>query len=325
MMDYVLHLPEEEGVTLSGPVVRRLIQGGNGDAALLYIALLQNRGSADDEKIRSLLRWDRERLGRALDALAGQSLISMQGQREKTVRAPEPPAHDRRPEYTRADVARSLEGAEFAALTRAVEEKLGKKLNMPDLMILLGLYDQLGLPSDVIFLLVGFCAERTAQRFGEGRMPTLRQIEKEGYVWARLGLMTQESAAAYIRKDQQSRQALPRLARLLGLGDRKLSESEEKYLLKWSEMGFQDEAVALAYDKTALHCGKLEWRYMNGILRKWHEKGLHTLEQVQTGDGRQLAGRKSPAPAQEDEASVREDMARMAKFYQQLNREKEEE
>ena len=156
-------------------------------------------------------------------------------------------------------------------------------------------------------------------------MPTLRQIEKEGYVWARLGLMTQESAAAYIRKDQQSRQALPRLARLLGLGDRKLSESEEKYLLKWSEMGFQDEAVALAYDKTALHCGKLEWRYMNGILRKWHEKGLHTLEQVQTGDGRQLAGRKSPAPAQEDEASVREDMARMAKFYQQLNREKEEE
>lgn len=322
-MDYVLHLPEEEGVTLSGPVVRRLIQGGNGDAALLYIALLQNRGSADDEKIRSLLRWDRERLGKALDALAGQSLISMQGQ--KAAPAPEPPAHDRRPEYTRADVARSLEGAEFAALTSAVEEKLGKKLNMPDLMILLGLYDQLGLPSDVIFLLVGFCAERTAQRFGEGRMPTLRQIEKEGYVWARLGLMTQESAAAYIRKDQQSRQALPRLARLLGLGDRKLSESEEKYLLKWSEMGFQDEAVALAYDKTALHCGRLEWRYMNGILRKWHEKGLHTLEQVQTGDGRQSAGRKSPVPAQEDEASVREDMARMAKFYQQLNREKEEE
>ncbi len=318
MVDYILHLPEEEGVTLSGPVVRRLIQGGNGDAALLYIALLQNRGSADDGKLQALLRWDRERLSRALDALAEQRLISRQGRGEPSAQPPEPPAHDRRPEYTRADVARSLEGAEFAALTSAVEEKLGKKLNMPDLVILLGLYDQLGLPPDVIFLLVGFCAERTVQRFGKGRMPTLRQIEKEGYIWARLGLMTQESAAAYIRKDQQNRQALPRLARLLGLGDRKLSDSEEKYLLKWHEMGFQDEAVALAYDKTALHCGKLEWRYMNGILRRWHEKGLHTLEQVQTGDGRQQpAGRRS-RPA-EDEAAVREDMVRMARFYQQLN------
>ena len=79
MVDYILHLPEEEGVTLSGPVVRRLIQGGNGDAALLYIALLQNRGSADDGKLQALLRWDRERLSRALDALAEQRLISRQG------------------------------------------------------------------------------------------------------------------------------------------------------------------------------------------------------------------------------------------------------
>ena len=28
---YVLHLPEEESVVLSGPAARRLIDGGNGD------------------------------------------------------------------------------------------------------------------------------------------------------------------------------------------------------------------------------------------------------------------------------------------------------
>ena len=46
--------------------------------------------------------------------------------------------------------------------------------------MLLGLYDDLGLPADVIFLLVSFCAERTAQQYGPGRRPTLRQIEREG-------------------------------------------------------------------------------------------------------------------------------------------------
>ena len=115
-------------------------------------------------------------------------------------------------------MARALEGAEFAALTSAVEDKLGKKLTTPDLASLLGLYDQLGLPSDVIFLLVGFCVERTVMQYGEGRRPTMRQIEKEGYVWARLGLMDQESASAYINKYLRSREALPRLMALLRLG-----------------------------------------------------------------------------------------------------------
>ena len=139
-------------------------------------------------------------------------MVSLPGQAAGRDAPPLPRPADQRAEYTRADMARALEGREFAGLTGAVEEKLGKKLTTPDLAILLGLYDQLGLPADVVFLLVGFCAERTAQRYGEGRRPTMRQIEKEGYTWARLGLMTQESAAAYIKKYQRSREAMPRTA-----------------------------------------------------------------------------------------------------------------
>ncbi len=232
---------------------------------------------------------------------------------------PAPPPADRQAEYTRADMARALEGAEFAGLTGAVEEKLGKKLTTPDVAILLGLYDQLGLPADVIFLLVGFCAERTALRYGEGRRPTMRQIEKEGYTWARLGLMTQEGAAAYIRKYQHSRQALPRLMRLLRLGDRAPAPSEEKYLLAWESMGFADEVIERAYDKTMLKCKELKWPYMNKILCSWHEKGLHTMEAVSAGD---RPGR--PAVQRRDEGqSAREDMARMEKYLEQLRREKE--
>ena len=310
---YILHLPEDEGVALSGPAVRRLLEAGDGDAALLYIAVVQNRGAMDGEKVRARLKWDGARFHRALEALAGLELVGLPGPAA-------PPEPEEKPaEYTRADLARALEGGEFAALTGAVEEKLGKRLTTPDLAALLGLYDQLGLPADVIFLLVGFCAERTALRYGEGRRPTMRQIEKEGYTWARLGLMTQEGAAAYIRKYQHSRQALPRLMRLLRLGDRAPAPSEEKYLLAWESMGFADDVIERAYDKTMLKCKELKWPYMNKILCSWHEKGLHTVEAVNAGD---RPGR--PAVQRRDEGqSAREDMARMEKYLEQLRREKE--
>lgn len=324
--DYILHLPEEEGVTLSGPTALRLIRCGDGDAALLYIAILKNRGGADDDKLQAQLGWDREKLRRALSVLVRQRLVALPGgessvQPDTLPPPPPPPAADGRPEYTRADMARALEGKEFAGLTGAVEEKLGKKLTTPDVAILLGLYDQLGLPADVIFLLVGFCAERTALRYGAGRKPTMRQIEKEGYTWARLGLMTQESASAYIRKYQRSREALPRMMRLLRLGDRPPAPSEEKYLLAWEGMGFADEAIERAYDKTMLKCKELKWPYMNKILCSWHEKGLHTLEEVNAGD---RPGRPA-APRRDAGQSAREDMARMEKYLQQLRREKEAE
>ena len=80
--------------------------------------------------------------------------------------------------------------------------------------------------------------------------------------------------------------------RALGLGERAPSPSEEKYLTAWQEMGFAPEAVALAADKTILKCHELKWPYCNGILKRWHEAGLHTPEEIQSGD--------RPAPGRED-------------------------
>ena len=47
MAGYVLHLSTEENITLSSATVKRLIAGGSGDAALLYLAILYARGAAD--------------------------------------------------------------------------------------------------------------------------------------------------------------------------------------------------------------------------------------------------------------------------------------
>ena len=295
----------DEGVTLSGGAVKRLLERGDGDAALLYLALLRRRGAVPPRSLAGELRWDRDRIEAAEAVLRQLGLVS----------AAEPPPEpaEEKPDYQRSDVAERLErSAEFRALTDQVERKLGKRLTTPDVAVLLGLTDYLGLPADVVYLLVCHCVERGRRRSGEGRRPGMKQIEKEGYAWARLGIDTQAAAAEYLRKYAQRQQLLPRYMRALGLGDRLPVPSEEKYLLSWQEMGFSPEAVAIACDKTILKCHELKWAYCNGILRRWHEAGLHTEEEIRAGD--RPAAKRSPAP------SAQEDVAWMKKYIDQRNK-----
>ena len=154
----------------------------------------------------------------------------------------------------------------------------------------------MGLPTDVIYLLVCHCADRVAKKYGPGRRPGMKQIEKEGYTWARLGIDSQLEAAEYLKKYAQRQGMLPELMRVLQLGDRLPSASEEKYLAAWQEMGFGPDAVALAYDKTVLKCHELKWPYCNGILKRWHDAGLHTVEEIQRND--------RPAPKQETQSKA---------------------
>lgn len=321
MGEYILPASREESVVLPGDAAERLLRSGNGDAALLYIAFLRDRGGADAGSLCARLGWARERFDSAAHALEGMGLLA-RPESAPPVKMPEKPvlepAHER-PEYTNADLLSALERSEFASLSAAVDQALGKKLTTPDQKILLELYDDLGLSADVIFLLVNFCLERSAQRYGAGRRPTMRQIEQEGYAWARMELNDQERASAYIRKYHRQREALPKMMRLLGLGERKPSASEERYMVAWSEMGFEDAAIELAYDKTMLKCKELKWPYMNRILTAWHEKGLHTVKAVQEGD-RPKAARDMP---RDEEAAQREDLERMEKYLRQLRQERE--
>lgn len=191
-----------------------------------------------------------------------------------------PPPETAIPEYSREDVMNKLEqDTTFSSLLREVERKLGK-LSDPSVRKLLGLYDYLGLPADVIYLLVNYCAEKKTDRFGNTRPPTMREVEKEGYAWARRELFSASAADEWLKKERKRRARFPAYMDALQLDRRAPSPGEEKYLVRWLEMQFPAETVAIAYDKTMLKCHELKWAYLNGILQSWHEKGLHSPQEV---------------------------------------------
>ena len=95
----------------------------------------------------------------------------------------------------------------------------------------------------------------------------------------------------------------------------KASPSEEKYLHGWQEMGFAPEVVALAYDRTMLRCHELKWPYLNGILKRWHKDGLHTLAEVQADKPAQKPQQVTTATPPSDE---------MRRYVQQLHGRKDD-
>ena len=258
-----------------------LLKAGSGDASLLYLCHLAGKDPGH-------LGWSPERLETAHQVLVSLHLLDPT---EPVKQGPPPKLEPQAPpDYTTADVALAIREGGFGALVPEVERMLGKTLSPSDLKTLYLLFDFLALPPEVILTLVNWCVERTAQRSGTGRKPTLHQIKTEGFRWQRAGVDSLDTADAYMRRVSQLNRRVVRFLEILGIQGRKPSASERKYLTTWAGLGLADDAIQLAYDRTVLNTNRLSWGYMNAILLRWKDAGYKTAGDVLKEEG----GRRSP-------------------------------
>ena len=266
-----------EPITLTQGELKRLLGAANGDAALLYLYL---QAGNDGKNAASELNMTQSRL-----SCAGATLRQLglwQEDKVSTVASGERPLYSERDVLTAMDTDRS-----FRSLYGEIQRLLGRNLNTEELKIVLGFTRYLGLGPDVITMLVCYCRDRARQK-GSMRNPSLRTIEKEAYVWAEQGIDTLEEAAAYIQRQNVRHSRMAKLMNQLQIRGRSLTPAEERYAQSWLDMGIEDETIAMAYERTCLNTGGLNWPYMNKILQRWHEAGLHTPEQIRSGDRKPL-------------------------------------
>ena len=261
-----------QNVNIDSGDVRRLLSAANGDAALLYLFIRSGNDPARAEEALHLTE------GRYSCAAATLRQLGLWPEEKRIAIAP-----GERPNYSERDVLQADSEPSFRSMCGEVQRRLGKPLNTEELKILLGFVRYLGLPEDVICVLVSYCQER-ARRKGGIRNPSLRTIEKEAYAWAERGIDTMEEAAAFIQTQNVYHSRLPGLCRLLQVRGRALTSGEEKYAKAWLDMGIEDELITMAYERTCLNTGGLNWAYMNKILTRWHEAGFHTGDDVRAGD-----------------------------------------
>lgn len=289
----------------------KLIAAHDGDTALLWLWLCRsgvyNGDRAAEELCRTLGEMDR-----AYEKLCRMGLYPITPDRKE---APSTPAEEL-PQYTVNDVLRrSSEDGSFKAVLQEAERVLGRSLSSPDMKILFGIYDYLALPTEVIFVLLNYCTELYRQKYGPGRLPSMRSIEKEAYSWANNEILTLEQAEEFIEESRSRRSRAEEIKAALGIRGRELTPTERKYVFSWLDMGFSADALSVAYDRTVTNTGSLKWNYMNKIVSSWHQKGIHTVQEIEEKD------RRTPTPAKNTEPNApasQAELARLRSIYEKV-------
>ena len=291
---------------ISAPAADKLIAAHDGDVALLYVYMARTGCTDPEQAARDLCRTLRE-IAAAEEKLQRMGLLpgtAQGGAAEPAARPPQAPEalplpaepEERLPEYRTEDIVRrSKEDGAFAVIVDEAARVIGRSLSSSDMKLLFGVYDYLALPPEVILMLLNYCAELFHEKYGPGRRLTARAIEKEAYVWANREILTFEQAEEYIRLQRSRWGETGRVKAALGIQGRELSATEAKYIASWLDMGFREDAVAIAYDRTVTNTGGLKWGYLNKILQSWHEKGLHTRSEIEAKDGRRRAAAPKPS------------------------------
>ena len=296
---------------ISDDTADRLIAAHDGDVALLYLWLARN-GDYDAEKAAGTLCRTLRETEAAFEKLSRMGLAEA---KEK------PPARQRLepaeelPQYSSKEITgRAQTDPDFHAVLSEAESRFGRMLSAADIKTLFGIYDYLGLPADVIFMLLTYCFERCTEKYGKGRQPSMRTVEKEAYAWARREILTVEQAEDYIKSAAERRSETGRILAALGITGRNPTPTEAKYIGSWIDMGFHAEVLEIAFDRTVTNTGSLKWNYMDKIVRNWNEMGVKTPQDVEEKDGY----RQKPQSGQSAAPASGEDLGRLRSIYNKV-------
>ncbi len=183
-----------------------------------------------------------------------------------------------KPSYTMEEIKGASEANKsVSALFYQSETVLNKVLNPSDMEMLYSFVDWLGLPVEVVTMLLSYAARqgKTGRRY----------LETIAIDWADRGIDSFEAAEAYISELEALDGTEREIRSVLGIYDRALTQTEKKYISMWvNDSRIKTELIPIAYDRTVKNTGKLSWAYMNKILQSWADDGITTIQQIESSE-----------------------------------------
>ena len=159
---------------------------------------------------------------------------------------------------------------EFKELLFVAEQYLGKTLSATDINAITYFYETLQMSADLIEYLIEYCVENGHK--------SIHYIQKVALSWHSQDIRTVEQAktsSVLYNKNCYS------ILNAYGIKGRAPAASEIVYIRKWhEEYAFPLEIILEACDRTMNMIHQPNFEYTDSILKKWHKKNVHTLEDV---------------------------------------------
>lgn len=197
-----------------------------------------------------------------------------------------------KPQYTMDELSTFMSETKYKQIIYITGRYLGKNLNQQDLGTLISFHDWLGLPLDVIELLVEYCASNNHRN--------MRYIERVAIDWADNGINTIEKAKIM---SETFNKKYYTIKKALGSTNRTPVNFEIELMDKWiNEYAFDMEIILEACDRTVKQTSNGSLKYTDKILFNWYKSNVHTFEDIAKLDKKHMANSSNkpaiPTPIQ---------------------------
>lgn len=218
-------------------------------------------------------------------------------------------------QVTEEQTLRLTKDEDFSWTCLIVESYLERPLQTAEVQLLTYLFDSLHFSKDLILHLYEYCCSL--------RKTNVKYVQAIAISWAEQNITTPEQAQEHSANYNAVHTAI---SKALALG-RPLARIECEYVKRWHDDWQMDLAVILeACNRTMLAIQKSDFKYIDGILNNWHQKEVHTLQDVQVCDEAHNRRKAEKSNERTSLPTAKQTQAKRTQFqaFQQRNASKEE-
>lgn len=180
----------------------------------------------------------------------------------------------KRKQLTAARITQLEDTEDFMYLLFVSGQYLGRNLTRTDIDTLGYFYDELHMGVDLIEYLIEYCVSNNHT--------SIRYIETVGLAWHSEGITTVEAAKDVSRKYNKDYYAI---LKALGIYNHSPISAEIQLMDKWMKTySFTMDVIREACTRTVMQTAKPTLAYADGILTRWYNEHIRTLEDVKNED-----------------------------------------
>ena len=180
----------------------------------------------------------------------------------------------KRKQLTAARITQLEDTEDFMYLLFVSGQYLGRNLTRTDIDTLGYFYDELHMGVDLIEYLIEYCVSNNHT--------SIRYIETVGLAWHAEGITTVEAAKEAGRKYNKDYYAI---LKALGIYNHSPISAEIRLMDKWMKTySFTMDVIREACTRTIMQTAKPTLAYADGILTRWYNEHIRTLEDVKNED-----------------------------------------
>ena len=171
----------------------------------------------------------------------------------------------------------ALNNTETNDMLRDIERILCRPLSTKEMEIYLGWQKDFSFTSELILILIEYCASKGKVDY--------RYIEKVALAWNDMGIKTIEKAQGHIKQTEDKWVKIRQILNYLGINNSEIMKPQEELLNKWINVyKFDIQLIKKACDICFQRLNRADFKYIDGILSKWFNDNIKTLDDVAIKD-----------------------------------------